>query len=117
MFGYIALRLTIYHRATDLQPTQGGAAAGICGFRMLQQLSRFGLLGADTVGAENALLPPIGNSGNGSGAVVEHASDAPEHWSVEALVVVVVAERRRECEVCGTSPDVSILQQLEHVRA
>ena len=38
-------------------------------------MSRFGLLGADTVGVGNALVAPIGNPGNGSGAVVEHASE------------------------------------------
>ena len=37
-------------------------------------MSRFDLLGADTVGIGNALLSPTGNRGHGSAAVLEYAS-------------------------------------------
>ena len=99
--GMVSLNVWVYSTAsyyTTGQPIfnrhQGGAAARIGGFRALQQMSRFGLLGADTVGAENALVSPIGNPGNCFSAWVQHASEAPEHWSVEALVGVVLARSR-----------------------
>ena len=70
---------------------QGGAAGRIGGFRVLQQLPRFGLLGADTAGAQDALLSPIGNPGNGFSAWMEHASVASVSRSPKARGKAAVA--------------------------
>ena len=47
--------------------------AGASGVRALQQLSRFHLLGADTVGVGMPLCPPTGSGRNELTSVVEHA--------------------------------------------
>ena len=57
------------NRTTDLR-----RLASNDGDRALQQLPRFDLLGADTVGGTMPLCPPIGSSRNELWTVMEHAS-------------------------------------------
>ena len=54
---------------------------------MLQQLSRFDLLGADTVGVGMPFCPPIGSRGDGLGPVVGYALVA-----IMGLVIKVLGE-------------------------
>ena len=61
----------------------------------LQQLSRFDLLGADTVSIGMPFRPPTGSLGNGLGPVMEHAP-----VTFEAMFVNVPTE---ECVATSQS--------------
>ena len=59
--------------------------------RALQPLSRFDLLGADTVGGGMPFCPPTGSGRNGLGPVVEHAPVGIMGLVIEVLTGEAVA--------------------------